>query len=170
MREGEQLIEKDKKAKLSPTTIKTKNNKKIDTKGLINITTKNVNSIKAEQGSREETVMNHLKQTQKEWDAWIFTETWRPDRSEIVDFDAEAESEEEADQTDNETGKEGVEATKEGEKQTCVSPRRMRHCLFGCGGKTARGVTIVINARHYKSAEMEVVNENVCAFNVRLHG
>ena len=57
------MIEKDKKAKLSPTTIKTKNNKQIDTKGFINIKTKNVNSIKAEQGSREETVMNHLKQT-----------------------------------------------------------------------------------------------------------
>ena len=170
MNEGEKMIDKDNMARLSATTIKPKGNKKIDTKGLINIKTKNVNSIKGTQGSREETVMTHFKQTPQKWDAWVFTETWRPDRSEIVDFDAEAESEEEVEQTDHETGKEELAAEKEGVKKTCVSPRCTRHCLFGCGGKTARGVAIVINARHSKSAEMEVVNENVCAVNLRLQG
>ena len=42
--------------------------------------------------------------------------------------------------------------------------------MFGCGGKTARGVAIVINARHAKGAELIVVNENVCAVNVKFHG
>ena len=115
-------------------------------------------------------MMNYLRQSQKGWDAWILTETWRPNRSEVVDFEAEDESDEETDHTKNCKGNEEVEDTKENDKQASVSPRRMRHCLFGCGGKTARGVAIVINARHAKGAEMIVVNENVCAVNVKFHG
>ena len=64
-------------------------------KGLITIKTKNVNSIRRTQGSREEAVLTHLKQTQQQWDAWVFTETWRSEQNEIIDFDAEAESDEE---------------------------------------------------------------------------
>ena len=48
--------------------------------------------------------------------------------------------------------------------------RRARHCRVACGGKKARGVAIVINVRHAKHAEMDAVNENVCAVNLRLNG
>ena len=48
--------------------------------------------------------------------------------------------------------------------------RRARHCFFACGGQKARGVAIVINSRHAKHSDMESVNENVCAVNLRLNG
>ena len=63
-----------------------------------------------------------------------------------------------------------MKAGTDGNQKGCEPPRRTRHCLFACGGKNARGVAIVINVRHAKNAEMEVVNENVCAVNLRLHG
>ena len=80
--EGEKIIKEGTKP-MHPTKTrtmieKTRRTKKADMKRLITIKTKNVNSIMRTQGSREEVVLTHLKQTQKEWDAWIFTETWRP--------------------------------------------------------------------------------------------
>ena len=116
-------------------------------------------------------LMNHLRQSQKDWDAWILTETWRSNQSEVVAFQAEDESDEDNDHAKDGKGEEEVDDTNEKEKQTSESPRRVRqHCMFGCGGKTARGVAIVINARHAKGAELIVVNENVCAVNVKFHG
>ena len=164
------MIQEENKARLSTTKVKDKGVKKADMKSLITIKTKNVNSIKGTQCSREEAVLTHLKQTQKQWDAWVFTETWRPEHSEIIDFEAEEEIDEEVDKKEHEPGKEALTADTDIKKQEGVSPRRTRHCLFGCGGKKCRGVAIVINARHAKNAEMEVVNENVCAVNLRLHG
>ena len=127
------MIQDESKARLPTTKVKDKGIKKAYIKSFITIKTKNVNSIKETQGSREEAVLTHLKQTQKQWDAWVFTETWRPEHREIIDFDAEAESEEEIDQKEQDPGKEALTADTEGEKQVCVSPRRTRHCLFGCG-------------------------------------
>ena len=116
----------------------------------------------------------HLMQTQRDWDAWVFTETWRPEQNEVIDFEAEAESDEELvhkehepdnsdDQLATEDGEDGIHKVRE-------PTRRARHCLFACGGQKARGVAIVINARHAKHAEMDAVNENVCAVNLRING
>ena len=82
MNEGEKIIKEGIKSKHSAkpllTTKQSTRNKKAVTQGLIIIKTKHVNSIRHTQGSREEVVLTHLKQTQKDWDAWVFTETWRP--------------------------------------------------------------------------------------------
>ena len=92
MTEGNKTIQDESKARLPTTKVNDKGIKKADTKGFITIKTKNVNSIKETQGSREEAVLTHLKQTQKQWDAWVFTETWRSEQNDIIDFDAEAKS------------------------------------------------------------------------------
>ena len=178
MNEGEKIIKEGTKprhpTKTRTMTEKTRRTKKADMKGLITIKTKNVNSIMRTQGSREEAVLTHLKQTQKEWDAWIFTETWRPEQNEIIDFEAEAESDEEPIHQEHESINAGDQlaaaADIDGTHKVSEPTRRSRHCLFACGGKNARGVAIVINARHAKNAEMDAVNENVCAVNLRLNG
>ena len=88
------MIQEEGKAKLTSTTKNTKDKKRSEDNGAIRIKTKNVNSIKIDQGDREEMVMNHLRQSQRNWDAWILTETWRSNQSEVVDFQAEEESDE----------------------------------------------------------------------------
>ena len=151
-------------------------------KGLITIKTKHVNSIKNLQSEREEAVLTHLKQIQQNWDAWVFTETWRSEPHEIIDFDGEAEIEEESahkvqggdsnvDQSKGCDIKITIETGAEDKQQVRESARCARHCFFACGGKQkARGVAIVINARHAKHAEMEAVNENICAVNLKMNG
>ena len=52
-------------------------------------------SIQNTLSARDEAVIGHLRKTSNEWDAWVLTETWRNETSEIIDFDGEAESEEE---------------------------------------------------------------------------
>ena len=174
MNEGEKIIKEDSKSrhstKPSLTTNQSRRTKNAGIKGLITIKTKNVNSIKHTQGSREEAVLTHLKQTQKDWDAWVFTETWRPEQNEVIDFEAEAQSDEEPVHKEHEPGNsENQLATvvdDDGIHKVREPTRRARHCFFACGGQKARGVAIVINARHAKHAEMDAVNENVCAVNL----
>ena len=137
MIEGEKIIKEEAKTRLPMMTGKTKGNNTTDMKGLITIKTKNVNSIRRTQGSREEVVLTHLKQTQKEWDAWIFTETLRSEQNEIIDFEAEAESDEETIHKEQESvnAEDHLKAGIDGNQKVCEPPRRTRHCLFACGGK-----------------------------------
>ena len=73
-----------------------------------------------------------------------------------MDFQADEEESEEDDQNkkDGNNTKENTEDTNKKEVQSHESPRRARrtHSLFACGGKKARGVAIVVNARHTKDA------------------
>ena len=62
---GEKMLQEERTATLSPTTKTTKDKKKSADYGAIRIKTKNVNSIKIDQGDREELVMNHLRKSQK---------------------------------------------------------------------------------------------------------
>ena len=71
MRAGEKMLQEEGMAALLPTTKTTKDKKRTADHGAIRIKTKNVNSIQIDQGDREEMVMNHMRQTQKNWDAWI---------------------------------------------------------------------------------------------------
>ena len=66
MIEGEKIIKEETITRLPQMIGKDKGIKKADMKGLITIKTKNVNSIRRTQGSREEAVLTHLKQTQKQ--------------------------------------------------------------------------------------------------------
>ena len=101
------------------------------------------------QGSREAAVLTHLKQTQTEGDAWIFTETWRPEQNEIIDFEAEAKSDEEPVHKKHESINAGDQlaaaADTDSTHKVSEPTRSSRHCLFACVGKNARGVAIVIN-------------------------
>ena len=65
MIEGEKIIKEETRTRLPMMTGKTKGNNTTDMKGLITIKTKNVNSIRRTQGSREEAVLTHLTHTQK---------------------------------------------------------------------------------------------------------
>ena len=118
----------------------------------------------------------------------MFTETWRGEPNEVIDFDGEAESDEEvadnvhacirgtrgdsnAGQTKGGDTKIIAATVDEDKQQVRESARNARHCFVACGGKhKASGVAIVINARHAKHAEMEAVNENICAVNLKMHG
>ena len=54
----------------------------------------NVHSIQIDQGEREEMAPSHMRQTPTNWDIWILTKTWRENKSEVMDFQAEEESDE----------------------------------------------------------------------------
>ena len=95
MRAGEKMLQEERMtAQLHTNKATTKDKQSTTDHWNISIKTKNVNSIKRDQGDREELVMNHLRQTQKNWDIWILTETWRDNQKEVVDFQAEEESDE----------------------------------------------------------------------------
>ena len=173
MRAGEKMLHEERMtAQLHTNKATTKDKKSTVDHGAIRIKTKNVNSIKRDQGDREELVMNHLRQTQKNWDIWILTETWRDNQREVVDFQAEEESDEDNQQKKmSKAQKKNSRTATKKKDPTSESPRRVRqHSMFACGGKKARGVAIIINARHAKGAELIAVNENICAVDVKLHG
>ena len=79
MRAGKHMLQEEKAAKLLTEKI-TKDKRSTAEHGSIRIKTKNVHSIKMDQGEREEMALSHMRQTQKNWDVWILTETWREEK------------------------------------------------------------------------------------------